>query len=459
MVMTSRSPQIVFCTTCRGRAEHIKRTLPANLSNNRQDYSRFLLLNYNSQDDLLHYIVSRHKPDLKSGRLILYSYPTDGPFHIAHAKNLAARLGILAGADLIVALDADNFTGPSFDQYIYNQFSCGSPIGPDTGMFLYADINKTNRSRFARGVAGRLVIRSQDFIKLGGYDERFDTWRGEDMDMNARLWRLGYGSRPIDPAYLDAIRHSADVRFREYPHARQYENDEEVKVINRAENTVVNGGRFGMGTVYRNFDPAPVVLGPVPTRVFGIGLHKTATSSLHKAFQTLGFDSLHWGTGEAPLIWNEMSATGRSKTLERYYALSDLPIPLLYRQLDTAYPGSKFILTIRDDRKWLTSIERLWDPAYNPTRWEWDIYPFTNRIHTELYGTRNFDPDRMLERYRRHNREVKEYFGSRPGDLLVMDMESGAGWPELCAFLDKPVPAADYPVEYRTRSLIDDRTS
>ena len=66
-----------------------------------------------------------------------------------------------------------------------------------------------------------------------------------------------------------------------------------------------------MGTVYRNFGNKPIKLSAIPTRIFGVGLHKTATTSLHKAFQVLGFDSLHWGRGEAPLIWDEMQSVGR----------------------------------------------------------------------------------------------------------------------------------------------------
>ena len=234
-------------------------------------------------------------------------------------------------------------------------------------------------------------------------------------------------------------------------HARRYEANDSWRIPGRQTGTVANYGKFGVGTVYRNGDPTPIELGPVPTRVFGIGLHKTATTSLHKAFQLLGYDSLHWGASEAPLVWEEVNAAGRSKTLERFYAACDLPIPLLYHKLDQAYPGSKFILTVRDEAEWLRSVERLWDERYNPTRWQWDVWPISNRLHHALYGRIDFDPATMLGRYRRHNAEVKEYFRTRPQDLMVMDLSAGAGWPELCGFLGAPVPAVPYPREYATR--------
>ena len=50
-----------------------------------------------------------------------------------------------------------------------------------------------------------------------------------------------------------------------------------------------------------------------------------------------------------------------------------------------------------------------------------------------------------LERFRRHEREVREYFADRPDDLLVVDWEQGDGWSELTRFLKKPTPNARFP--------------
>ena len=108
---------------------------------------------------------------------------------------------------------------------------------------------------------------------------------------------------------------------------------------------------------------------------------------------------------------------------------------------------------MRDEQKWLKSVERLWDARYNPTRWVWDVYPFSNRVHKALYGRIDFDAPTFLARYRQHNQEVKEYFKDRPDNLLVMDMEARAGWNELCEFLHVPIPSVDYPSSYQTKLL------
>ena len=359
---------------------------------------------------------------------------------------MAHRLAILEGADILVTLDADNFTGPHFGQFVKDHLESGTFLCPD-----HTSIQKMSwepqAGRPNRGFAGRLAVRAQDFIKAGGYDETYDTWRGEDIDFNARMIRMGYTPKFIPTQYLQTIPHGGDVRFKEYPHARQFDQVGAWKIDGHHTTTVVNYGQIGCGTAYKLGERFE--LKPLPTRIFGIGMHKTATTSLHKAFQMLGFDSLHWGRGEAPLIWEEVNAAGRSMTLERYYAASDLPIPLLYKKLDEAYPGSKFILTIRDEQKWLKSVERLWDAEYNPTRWQWDVWPISNRLHKALYGRTDFDADTMLATYRRHNAEVMDYFKYRD-DLLVMNMETD-GWRELCWFLDQPLPSTSYPHEYRTK--------
>lgn len=456
------APKIAFCTTCKGRVQHLAETLPKNLADNAGYPCVFVVLVY-GDPETSRYLSTRHQADIKTGRLVVYDHPAANGFHVSHAKNMAARCGIMEGAEILVTLDADNFTRAGFapggvvltpfSQWIADQFQRAKC--PDFGMFLCPDFPLIQNlphgpKRPLRGFAGRLAIRSQDFIKMGGYDESFDTWRGEDIDMISRLQRLGYAMRHIDVSYLGVIPHNAEVRFKEYPHARQYENKHEVRNIGARTVTVANYGRYGIGKVHRNFSATPVELEPLPTRIFGIGMHKTGTTSLDAAFKILGFDSFHWGTGQSPVIWRQMKSAGRSPMLERWYALCDLPIPLLYRELDRAYPGSKFILTERDEGDWLRSVERLWDARFNPTRWVWNKYPFTNHIHTALYGRTDFDAPTFLARYRQHNAEVKAYFKDRPRDLLVM---SEPAWPSLCAFLGAMVPGVPYPKANSTRDL------
>ena len=68
-----------------------------------------------------------------------------------------------------------------------------------------------------------------------------------------------------------------------------------------------------------------------------------------------------------------------------------------------------------------------------------------------INGREDFDAQTFVERYRRHNAEVREYFSGRPDDLLVMDVDSGLSWEPLCQFLGTKVPSVHYPHESHTR--------
>lgn len=57
----------------------------------------------------------------------------------------------------------------------------------------------------------------------------------------------------------------------------------------------------------------------------------------------------------------------------------------------------------------------------------------------------------LLERYRRHNAEVRQYFSDRGDDLLEVDWSRGDGWNELCGFVGKPVPSIPFPHANRGR--------
>jgi hypothetical protein len=441
---------LVFCTTCKERTQHIAQTLPANLRDNAR--ARFVVLDYNDSGELLRYLRGNHLDDIESGRLAVYSMREQGVnFRMAHAKNMAHRAGLLEGADLLCNLDADNFTGLGFDDYLLEQFAA------NPGGFMWARMIKDGAGRLPRGISGRIAVTSAQYLNVGGYNERFNVWGPDDKDFNIRLRRLGYSMHEIDARFLKAIFHTDKMRFKEYK-VPETESDSGDAVplgpsdfdVDESGETVANFGTFGTGVVFKNFDwECPIPLNPLPTRIFGIGAHKTATTSLHHALSILGVDSAHWKSAHwAKAIWEEMRTWGRSLTLEKSYALCDLPIPMMFRALDSAYPGSKFILTLRDEKGWIESVENHWNPERNKFRESWNHDPFTHRCHTLLYGHRNFNRDSMLNQYRRHNAEVLDHFKERPGDLLIMDMDRGAGWRELCGFLGRPIPGKPYPRAY-----------
>jgi hypothetical protein len=447
-------PRIAFVTTCRGRLQHLQQTLPQNLIDN-QTYENciFVVLDYNSPDGLLQYMVDHHGKDILSGRMAYYRTDEPRSFHMAHAKNMAHRCGMLEGADILVNLDADGYTGPNFAAYIAHEFT------QERGVFLQSPWNRWVGGEWLceehdgslgppvdKGCNGRMAYTTDAFLLAGGYDEKFSSWSPDDKDLNIRLRRLGHVPKVLPRKFVRTILHNNRMRFKEYPQARKnHGRCFDIKLDDSCD-TIANFGKIGCGTVFRNFWPRPMELKPLPTRVFGIGMHKTATTSLHLAMRELGFNSAHWTSAHwAKALWREMNNFGRSLLVEKHYHLCDLPIQLLYRKLDQAYPGSKFILTMTNEDAWIKAAELHWDASHNPMRAYWDHDPFTNRIHSVLYGREDFDRETFVQRYRHHNADVLHYFRDRPDDLLVMNMSDGAGYPELCGFLGKPVPSRPYP--------------
>jgi hypothetical protein len=81
-------------------------------------------------------------------------------------------------------------------------------------------------------------------------------------------------------------------------------------------------------------------------KVFCIGFHKTGTTSLNVALQTLGYQVTGPNGYNDPKIQKRVLALAHS-LVKKYDAFQDNPWPIIYKEMDHAYPGSKFILTVR----------------------------------------------------------------------------------------------------------------
>ena len=158
--------------------------------------------------------------------------------------------------------------------------------------------------------------------------------------------------------------------------------------------------------------------------VFCIGFPKTGTSSLDKALAILGYRNIHWPRA------HYKPKCGWIEYIRKcpYDAFSDDPIcdyPLI-KEIDKAFPGSKFIFTAREP----DSIVRSWGNYFKNAPWS---------IDSEK------DKQRLINRYKKYCDNVMEYFKNRPSDFLVLDIIGGEGWEKLCAFLDKPLPDVPFP--------------
>src|SRR6056297_1638044 len=93
-------------------------------------------------------------------------------------------------------------------------------------------------------------------------------------------------------------------------------------------------------------------------KVFGIGLNKTGTTTLGVCLNKLGYN-----VKDCDLKLLKYSDQKKMDpiydTVKKYDGFQDWPWPLLYKELDQRFPGSKFILTTRKNSEaWFRSLKK-----------------------------------------------------------------------------------------------------
>lgn len=185
-------------------------------------------------------------------------------------------------------------------------------------------------------------------------------------------------------------------------------------------------------------------------KVFGIGLGRTGTKSLTYALHHLGIHVAHYP--DDAVTYRELSAGNyRFSLLDTLDGITDVTVSLFYPHLDQLFPGSKFILTVRDKDDWLKSLEDHWNahPCFDDVL-EGDPkmsvhFSVRRLLCAAVFGCYTFNRDRASYVYDLHYKNVKDYFEGRPNDLLILDICAGQGWTELCPFLDQPLQAVPFP--------------
>lgn len=177
-------------------------------------------------------------------------------------------------------------------------------------------------------------------------------------------------------------------------------------------------------------------------KIFEIGVMKTGTTSLGKAYEILGYRHCGWTSNLHDYFQKSNKNTHvyqkLFKHIDKYDAFEDGPWHELdYKKLDTQYPNSKFILLERDDASWIKSMESHTSPKYNVNEinkkyLNYDWLSNRNKVIKEKIKWKN-------DKYN----NVKQYFKDRPNDLLCMNIKDG--WKPLCTFLNKPIPKRSFP--------------
>jgi len=157
-----------------------------------------VVLDYNSTDGLEKYVRQIiDRSDLKNGSFITYrKFTGRDTFHATHSYNLAMLLG---QGEYVVLTPADVIVRSGYMFFLRERISEGCK---------WANTSIKRRSTIA--------IEKELFVSIGGYDERFELYGPDDVDIIERLSRSGakYGSIP--DRYLKDIFTPANKKIENY---------------------------------------------------------------------------------------------------------------------------------------------------------------------------------------------------------------------------------------------------
>ena len=147
-------------------------------------------------------------------------------------------------------------------------------------------------------------------------------------------------------------------------------------------------------------------------------------------------------------------------------AFQDIPFSLdrTFVEMDKAFPGSKFVLTVRDSPEdWFESLTRFHtkimgcdglptakDMAnfnYRAEGWFLKAHLAILKINEEQI----YDRDIYLAHYNAYNQKVIDYFRDRPDDFMLLNVGDDDAAERLCNFLGRPGKLQAMPHENQSK--------
>jgi hypothetical protein len=192
------------------RTYDLRKTLPLTIqAANESPPVEIVVVNYNSKDDLDEYMIGVDGERLESGNLLTYKkYTGREYYHMAHAQNLS----MLAGSgEYLVNAAADLVLASNFFSVIRDLLAPGDIVWMDSKRY------------------GWPVIRKDEFIASGGFDERMEYYGKNDRDIIGRLHRRGGKHVPYPDSIMTTIPTSRKAKFENY----SMESAHGMKVLNK----------------------------------------------------------------------------------------------------------------------------------------------------------------------------------------------------------------------------------
>jgi hypothetical protein len=182
---------VAFITTCKGRLHHLQQTLPLMVA---ASPAEIVVVDYGCPQGTGDWVAAHH-PDVSVVRV------NDDPgFCASRARNLGARK---TTASWLAFIDADVKVAPEWTRWMAGHLRAGH----------YYRAGRVDGER-VEDTWGTVLCSRQGFAKIGGYDEVFRGWGGEDDDLYARLRMAGEIESEYPPHFVEAIGHADEERTR-----------------------------------------------------------------------------------------------------------------------------------------------------------------------------------------------------------------------------------------------------
>ena len=196
--------RLATVVTCKGRLQHLAATAPGVIHASLPRDCGYVLVDWSCPEGsgtwLNNYV---QHPNVRVA-------PVQAPgFHKTRAQNIGANVAMQMGASYLLFADADTILAPSFFDWLLLNLSS------DT--FFFA-AHKAGR----KDTTGIIAVHTSVFSRVGGFDEGFDRYGNEDVDLRLRLWLAGarfltFPDWMFDRGIIQAIPHDDVLRTRYYP--------------------------------------------------------------------------------------------------------------------------------------------------------------------------------------------------------------------------------------------------
>lgn len=177
---------------------------------------------------------------------------------------------------------------------------------------------------------------------------------------------------------------------------------------------------------------------------FNISLHRTGTQSTHDLFRRSGVTTVHWPATvdgvdyQSQIVGRETDLDFIAQALEpvfdAYVAVSDAPIPALYRQLAERRPDARFFALHRPSEAWISSVRRhIGDRAF---------VPFEQVVYWSYFQSRpnhisELSDDDLSRFHEWHHRSIREFFADAE-NFLILPLDARGLGAALCDFCGLP---------------------